>query len=221
MPHKKQLGEKHEVDYNLELIAASGFDVSGADRKPGISVSEEKVYDIERRLKELGLPEKIIAIHAGASCRSKMWPFARFAETADKLSEKYSAGIVIVGDASCGEDARILAGLMKNKPVDLTGSLGLSQLAALFSISCLIISNDSGPAHLAAAVGSAVIVIFGRNDPGLSPARWAPVTEKKRILHSPPPCSPCLAHNCNLGFRCLDNITVSEVVSAASELFGL
>ena len=217
MPHEKQLGEKHEVDYNLELIAAAGFDITGADRQPRVSVSNNVLRDMKECLKDLGLSGKLAAIHAGASCASKMWPLERFAEVGDAITEKYSAGVVIVGDTSCKNGARSLIGMMKNKPTDLTGALGLSRLAALFSLCDVVLSNDSGPAHLASAVGTPVVVIFGRNDAGLSPKRWAPVTDKKRIFHNPPQCSPCLAHNCEKGFLCLRNITATEAASAAGE----
>jgi len=218
IPHEKQYGNKHEVDYNLELVRLSGFDISDADRQPRVLAGEKKLKEMGMRLKELGATGAVVAIHAGASCRSKRWPLERFAAAADILSEKYSAEIVIVGDGASIKGALDMEKMMKKKPFDMTGELGVSELAALFSMCSLVISNDSGPAHLAAAVGTPVVVIFGRNDPGLSPARWAPVTDKKRVLHSPPACSPCLAHNCEIAFRCLSNITVQNVVEAANAL---
>jgi heptosyltransferase II len=219
-PHEKQHGKKHEVDYNLELVRFAGFDISGADRLPRVLVNEERLNEIRMRLNELGVTGSVVAVHAGASCRSKMWPLERFAAAADVLAEKYSAEIVIVGTGESIKGALEMKKMMKKKPIDMTGEIGLSELAALFSMCSLVISNDSGPAHLAAAVGAPVVVIFGRNDPGLSPARWAPITDKKRILHSPPECSPCLAHNCEIDFRCLSNITVQNVIDAANDLLA-
>ncbi|HPN72815.1 MAG TPA: glycosyltransferase family 9 protein [Candidatus Omnitrophota bacterium] len=220
LPHEKQLGKKHEVDYNLGVIASAGFNIAGCDRKPAVTVPEKTVQAVKKLLEGAGVSGKIAVIHPGASCRSKTWPPERFAETADILSERYGVSVVIIGDTSCSEAARSISGRMRKKPLDLTGRLGLGQLAALFSLASVTVSNDSGPAHLAAAAGSPVVVIFGRNDPGISPARWAPVTEKSRILHRPPDCSPCLAHNCRIDFLCLRNIEVGEVVSAAGEIMA-
>ena len=218
LPHSKQMGEKHEVDYNLEVLEFAGFDIKGADREPRVVVGEKALMKMERRVKELGVKGPMIALHAGASCRSKMWPLERFAEAGDLLAEKYSARSVIVGE---GAGPSTLAKMMREKPIDFTGSLELSELAALFSMCRLVVSNDSGPAHLAAAVGAPVVVIFGRNDPGLSPKRWAPVTDKKRVLHSPPECPVCLAHNCEIEFRCLSNIAAGDVLNAADELLSV
>lgn len=221
LSHGKQSGEKHEVDYNLDVISFAGFDISGADSKPRVIPTGEALRKVGLLIKEFGITKgNMIALHTGSSCRSKMWPLERFAEAADLLSEKYSADIVVVGEEVCPKSAHPMENLMKKRQIDLTGKLGLSDLAALFSMCRLVISNDSGPAHMAAAVGAPVIVIFGRNDPGLSPKRWAPVSDKKRILHSPSECSPCLAHNCEKGFLCLNNISAQDVVSAASEMLG-
>jgi heptosyltransferase II len=220
LPHEKQLGEKHEVDYNLEVISKAGFNISDACRVPRVIPDGKAVEYVESLLSQLGITGNIVAIHPGASCSSKMWPLERFAEAGDALAERYSAEIVVVGDGSCAGKAERLSCLMKKKPADLTGKLSLSQLAALFSKCIFAVSNDSGPAHAAAAAGIPVIVIFGRNDPGLSPARWAPVTDLKRVLHCPPECPDCSAHNCKIGFLCLRNVTVGNVVHAAEDLMA-
>jgi ADP-heptose:LPS heptosyltransferase len=71
---------------------------------------------------------------------------------------------------------------------------------------------------MACAVGTPVIAIFGRSDRGLSPRRWGPSNGSDIVLHKDVGCMECLAHNCLLGFRCLDSITVDDVVVSAKEL---
>jgi ADP-heptose:LPS heptosyltransferase len=71
--------------------------------------------------------------------------------------------------------------------------------------------------HIASAVGTPQVVIFGRNQPGLSPLRWGPISKKHRILHKEVGCIECLAHNCIKGFACLKAITVEEVLEAAAD----
>ena len=104
---------------------------------------------------------------------------------------------------------------MKTRAADLTGTLLIGELAELLSRTKLFISNDSGPVHVAVAMGVPVVVIFGRNDPGLSPKRWGPLGEKDIVLHKSPGCDPCLAHNCDKQFQCLSAITVEDVIAAA------
>ena len=77
----------------------------------------------------------------------------------------------------------------------------------------LFISNDSGPVHIATAVGTPVISIFGRNQPGLSPKRWGPVGENDKALHKDAGCIECLAHNCIRGFLCLKEISAADVLN--------
>ncbi len=218
VPHLKQMGEKHEVDYNLDVISAAGFDTRDADREPHVPVSARALDKVKKLLSSSGISGDVMAIHAGSSCPSKKWPIERFAAVADILSGRRGVDIVMVGDGSCKGDAAQLVKLTEARVLDLTGELDLENLAAFFSLCRLVISNDSGPAHLAAAVGTPVVVIFGRDDPGLSPSRWAPVSRKAMILHSPAGCVPCLAHNCVSGFRCLANISVQDVVEASEQL---
>ncbi len=77
----------------------------------------------------------------------------------------------------------------------------------------LLISNDSGPVHIAASLGTPVISIFGRNDAGLSPRRWRPLGSRAFYIHKDVGCNPCLAHNCRKGFLCLKAVGVEEVFS--------
>ena len=103
-----------------------------------------------------------------------------------------------------------------NEVIDLRGELSLSEIGSLLKRAKLFISNDSGPVHIAAALGIAVISIFGRNDPGLSPRRWKPLGEKSIYLHRPPfDCPICLAHNCLKDFLCLKAIKPEEVLEKA------
>ena len=107
---------------------------------------------------------------------------------------------------------------MQVKPVSLAGGASLSQLASLLKRATLLISNDSGPVHIASALRVPVIAIFGRNQPGLSPKRWGPVGRKDKVLHKDIGCLECLAHNCKNGFACLKAITVEEVLSCARSI---
>jgi ADP-heptose:LPS heptosyltransferase len=94
----------------------------------------------------------------------------------------------------------------------------VSQLASLLKRCRLLISNISGPAHIASAVGVPVIAIFGPNQKGLRPKRWGPVGPKDRVMYKEVGCIECLAHDCVKGFACLQAITVEDVLAVADSV---
>jgi heptosyltransferase-2 len=81
-----------------------------------------------------------------------------------------------------------------------------------------VISADTGPMHIAAAVGAGLIAIFGRNQPGISPTRWGPINANSIVLHKDAGCTECLAHDCIKGFACLAAVSVEDVLDAADKL---
>jgi len=102
--------------------------------------------------------------------------------------------------------------------INLAGELTLSRLAAALKRCAILISNDSGPVHIASAVGTPVISIFGRNQAGLSPLRWGPVGRQDKYLHKEVGCSVCLAHKCEISFDCLKAITVEDVLKSVDDV---
>ena len=216
--HTKQLGQKHELEYNLDLVRYLG--VEPFDKEIFIPIKNES----ERWAKEIfakeGIreDEKLLVIHPGASCVSKIWPAERFACIADKLVEKYGFKVLIVAGPKDINIAQNVIRSMHVPVIDLAGKTSISQLASILKRSSLLISNDSGPVHVASAVGAPVISIFGRSQKGLSPKRWGPSGKFGRVLHKDVGCVECLAHNCAKEFLCLNSISVDEVVQAAEEL---
>ncbi|HPM43243.1 MAG TPA: lipopolysaccharide heptosyltransferase II [Candidatus Omnitrophota bacterium] len=215
IPHTKQFGLKHEIDYSLDILRHIGIEPSSRSLcmpvSPYSESRTEKIFE-ERGLK---ISDTIVALNPGASCRSKRWPAENFAMVADKLAQKYGAKIVLVSGKEDREAAIKTASLMKSKPVDLSGSTTISELASVLKRSKLFISNDSGPVHIACAVGTPVIAIFGRSDRGLSPHRWGPSNKADIAIHKDVGCMACLAHNCRLGFKCLEAVRADDVLEAA------
>jgi len=167
---------------------------------------------------DINKSDRLIAIHPSASCPSRIWPNERFAQVADKLIEKYAFKVLVIAGPKHILLAQNVIKHMHHPAINLAGKISLAQLASVLKRCKLFISNDSGPVHLASAVGVPVISIFGRNQKGLSPKRWGPVGSKGRILHKEVGCIKCLAHNCTKDFACLKAITVDEVLSAADSL---
>lgn len=157
----------------------------------------------------------IIGIHAGAKAPARRWSAERFAALADALIERFDATILLTGSAADGEITRAVGGYMRHAPVDLSGRTSLGGLAAVIERMHLLIGNDSGPAHLAEAVGTPSITLFGPTDP----RRWAPLDQKShRIMRRPVACSPCAYATCPIDHRCLSRITPEAVLALASEM---
>lgn len=216
--HTKQFGRKHELEYNLDVVRALG--IVPKDKNVYMPIKLESERWVDETLAHYGVTsaDKLLAVHPGASCISKIWPVERFAEAADRLRQKYGFKVLIVGGPKDRDITHTLAEAMYEPGFDLGGRTSISQLASLLKRCRLFISNDSGPVHIASAVGTPVIAIFGRNQAGLSPRRWGPLGSKDKFLHKEAGCLICLAHNCKKGFKCLAKISAEDVLKVADEI---
>lgn len=215
IPHLKQEGQKHEAVYTLELLEL--FGISPTMPTPFVPIHDRAKRRVEALLAEASLQpsDQLIAIHPSASCISKRWMPDRFAQVADRLMTEQGLKICLVAGESDVLFAHQVAQGMRQVPANFAGRLSVAELAALLARCRLLISNDSGPVHVAAAVGTPVVDIFGRNQRGLSPMRWGPLGEGHVILHKEVGCVTCLAHNCDIEFLCLTSLSVEEVYQAA------
>jgi lipopolysaccharide heptosyltransferase II len=209
----KREGKKHEAEYNFDLLECLGVDCP-TEPETYFPLSDRARISLKELIRHLGLTQDRpwVAVCPGASCPSKRWPEKKFSELMDRLDQTYRAHFVLVG--SRGD--RILSETIKTQasaPVyDLCGRLSLSMLGWFFKQTAVLISNDSGPVHIASAVGTPVISIFGRKQPGLSPARWKPLGSKGFVIWKDAGCRECLAHRCQKHFRCLEAVTVDDVL---------
>ncbi|MBI4335285.1 MAG: glycosyltransferase family 9 protein [Candidatus Omnitrophica bacterium] len=218
LPHTKQFGQRHEVDYNLDMLRSLGVETN--DRELLVPINDEDKSRVMSILKRNGIGEDddFVVIHPAASCASKRWPCERFAAVGDRIAGRFHKKIIIVAGATDRDFGGRTAEAMDEEALDLSGDLSIGELAALLERASLLVSNDSGPVHIAVALGIPVVAIFGRNQPGLSSKRWGPIGRHDIILHKDAGCVECLAHNCKIGFRCLLAIEPEEVVEAAEKL---
>jgi heptosyltransferase-2 len=216
--HTKQEGRKHEVEYNFDLLAPLGIFEASRDLYMPIKETSERF--VEGFLKDIGLSEKdkIVAVNPAASCISRRWPLQKFAHLIDQLITTYDVKVLIVADTIHRFLSEEVVRLAHTNPLDCSGRFNLSELASLIKRCALFISNDSGPVHIAVAVGTPVVAIFGRNQPGLSLRRWGPLGKRDVVLHKETNCHPCLAHDCKSQFKCLEAITVEEVLEHAGQI---
>ena len=150
-----------------------------------------------------------------AFAKSKRWPSERFAAAADALAERGFSPAVFVGPGEEGLGARVAAAARARPPV-LGVDLDPVELAAALSLSRVAVTNDSGPMHLAAAVGTPVVALFGATDPG----RTGPIGSPARVLDRYVFCSPCFKTDCPYGHECMKEIGVEDVMRAVEELIG-
>ena len=221
LPHRKQEGAQHEAAYTLELLAPLGISVP-TQPHPVVPVSPRAVQRVNELLTAASLQpaQTLVAIHPSASCVSKRWMPQRFAAVADRLIAQRHVRVCLIAGPDDVMYVDQVASAMQQPALNLAGRVSVGELAALFKRCRLLISNDSGPVHIAAAVGTPVVDIFGRNQRGLSPQRWGPLGQGHVVLHKEVGCVTCLAHNCDIEFLCLTSLSVDEVYRAALSILG-
>lgn len=155
-----------------------------------------------------------VGLHPGASAPSRRWPPERFAEVAFRLQERHEAQIVLTGGPGEEAIAAKVAEMIPAPVTNLAGRTSLGGMAALLRELNLFITNDTGPSHIANAVGTPSVTIFGPADA----RRWSPLdTERHKVVRRPVACSPCPHRECPIDHRCLLGIGVEHVFSVAEE----
>jgi lipopolysaccharide heptosyltransferase II len=180
-------GTKHEAQYCLEALKAIGVETNDLD--VFVPLQKEAEAWIEQWMRENNVrSSEIIVIHPGASDTTKCWPPENFARLMDRLTERYTLKIVLIGSAqTMPVAAAILRQTQKtSRFLNLTGKTSLAQTVSLLRRARLLISNDSGPVHVAAGVGSNVISLFLRDQPGINAGRWRPLGPKGYLLKGNP-----------------------------------
>ncbi len=200
----------HHTDYYLEMVNALG--IVGGDRCLRLALSEE-----ESRWAEAQLPGKQwIAINPGAAYGSaKRWIPERFAAVADKLADGYGLQVVLTGGPAEREIGSDIEKSMVHRPLNLIGQTTVRQLMAALARCRLLVTNDSGPMHVAAAFGVPIVAVFGPTDHTTT----SPRAESCRIIRQEVDCAPCLLRQCPTDHRCMEAIGVEDVMAGVRELW--
>ncbi len=204
----------HAVD--RYLLAAKVLGAVPSDPVCTIPISPLDEQFVEDLLRESGLlpSQHFVALNPTARWWTKRWPIDRFAQLTDHVQDSGMSVVVIGGEEDIPEIQRMQS-LMRTHPVIVAGKTSLKQLAVLLSRAKLLITNDSGPMHLAVAVGTPVVALFGPTDPVRTGpysrmVGRSPITH--HIIRRPVECSPCLSRHCKVGdHRCMMQIEVEQV----------
>ncbi|PTL36000.1 lipopolysaccharide heptosyltransferase I [Candidatus Methylomirabilis limnetica] len=167
----------------------------------------------------------VIALNPQARWRTKLWEEERFARVGEVLAQRHGARILVIGSSSDLPLARRLVSHMNPAPFVAAGRTDLKVLIALLRRINLLVTVDSGPMHLAAALGTPLVALFGPTDPRLiGPYGGDPPTGQAGgvVLRVPLPCSPCSKRRCQIEADrlCMRSISVEEVTEAASALLA-
>lgn len=209
----------HAVDRNLVLAAHVGADITKpAFRFPNLS---EETVRMERKLRGLGVEpgEPLIAVAPVDRHRLRSWPLERFSEVGLQLVKMGAGKIVLIGTTGQRDLLQPFIERLPTGLVNLVGQTTIRELAAILQRVQLLLANDSAPLHIAAAMGTPVIGLFGPT----SIVRARPFGEGHRALRVDLPCSPCEQKVCTNKnqYECLTAISVEEVVRAAQEYVEL
>ena len=161
------------------------------------------------------LDRPIVALHPGARWATKLWPAAYWAEVADWLIREKNLAVAITGSAGDRELAALICAQMREKAWNLAGRTGLPELAGIMQQARLALTADTGPMHLAAALGTKVVAVFGPTAPG----RTGPFGEGHRVVRLGLPCSPCFRRRCPEP-KCLLDLTPDAVRAACEKILS-
>jgi heptosyltransferase-2 len=209
---------KHEVFYYLNIVAQLEWlikhEQTFLDTQPdgSLEVSSGRKSAARDFLRAHGVgvetARPLIALCPGSiNSRAKRWPTERYAALADRLINELDAEVLLVGSSGEAEVSVEVARQMRQKPVVLAGKTDLAELVGLLSQVDLLVTNDTGPAHIASALSRPTIVIFGPTNP-LTTRPFSPFGE---IVREPPDCAPCMLRDCPIDHRCMTAITPDDI----------
>lgn len=217
VPFNSRDGILHQADFYLHLLRSLG--IEPADFGPGLVSNEEDSAWAGAVLENWGAASgsPLVILSPGAAYGpAKQWPPDRFAGLARKLREEAGAAVAVVGEAGDNAAAALILEALDGHGLDLTGQTTLGRLIAMIRRARLVVTNDSGPLHLADAVGVPIVALFGPTNPAATGPRRGP----SAILKEEVPCWPCLYRSCPYDHRCMTRIEVEDACKACLRLLS-
>ncbi|MFH1549459.1 MAG: lipopolysaccharide heptosyltransferase II, partial [Planctomycetota bacterium] len=217
VPREKELLKTHRVNYYAHLLRPLG--VEKVPDRTEIFPSEDDFSWADRFLANAGSAKEtpLIALHCGAAYgTAKQWPHERFARLAGLLHKEYNARIIIVGGPGEKKPAEKIAADAGCDCKISAGKTTVLQLAALLKRCDLLVTNDTGPMHVADAAGTRILAVFGPTDP----VTTAPYGRFHRIVTVNAGCAPCLLRECPTDHRCMTGVTVEMVLKETGRMLA-
>lgn len=216
-PRQTYLASAHHVTDYLKIVQALG--ANPEPTAPIIPLSDEEVAAVRLRF-DAPVQQPLFGLNPGAEYGpAKRWPEERFVEVAQSIAKQINCRWWVfgaLGDVAVAE--RILSKLPKGAAHSLAGKTSLRELCACLKACDVVLTNDTGPMHLAAAVGTPVVVPFGSTSPELTGPGW-PVGRGHELIPGQAPCAPCFRRECPVDFRCMRSISADTVVEAVLRIY--
>jgi heptosyltransferase II len=207
IPLNERIQNQHLVTTYKTLLLPLGIPIS--ETPPRLFLKEKEVDEARQRLEQQGINKShlIVGINPGATYGSaKCWLPERFREVTQRLLNDKDIRIVYFGDQSTAALVKEICQGLSSRVVNLAGLTSLRELAALISLCNVLLTNDSGPMHIADALGTSVVALFGStNEIVTGPYRFG------KVIHKHVECSPCYQRTCPIDFRCMKRIEADEV----------
>ena len=206
--------QMHALERYLCIVKHLG--VQNPRWEGSIPIYESDKGYVDSLLGKLDDGRTLVAVNPMAKWETKLWEPTRFASLADLLHEKLDAEVIFTGSATDRAAIEAIQSGMKTKALNLVGRTTLKQLAYLYQRCAVVISTDTGPMHIAAAMGSPVVVaLFGPT----SPFKTGPYGQGKKVVRAGVECSPCFKKRCD-DMSCMRLITVDMVYDAVKEVLA-
>lgn len=216
--------ERHESFYYLNIVAELERLLTGkavaenSAPRVDLHVSAERKQEALQTLHEQGARSNsplVVLCPGSVNSRAKRWPAERYAELADRLVES-GATVALIGSPGEMDVSKEVCDRAHHRPVMLTGKTTVAEATAVISIADVLITNDTGPAHIGAALHTPTLVIFGPTNP----LTTYPLSGAAEIIRHPPDCAPCMLRDCPIDHRCMTAITPAEVFERACALIS-
>jgi heptosyltransferase-1 len=206
----------HAVDRYLLVAEALGAARPTQPQFEFVDRSEDR-QAVETMLARAGIvaQQPWVAMNVSARWETKRWPPQHFAEAADRLSQTHGLPVVLIGGPAERPESLAVTALMHTKAIDLTGQTPVGLLPGLLRRATVLVTNDSGPMHIAAAVGTPVVALFGPTDP----VRTGPYGKGHVVLSHAVECRPCFRRDCAraVPLECLTAVGPESVVRAVEQ----
>jgi predicted lipopolysaccharide heptosyltransferase III len=206
---------QHCAEHGLNILAP--FDLGTENRAPELFVSPEKQKSVSAILREENVPvgKPMVAVQPFSLWQYKEWAASHYVKLIDWIITRFSCPVIIIGSADERARADNIVHRCGPGVYNLAGRTSLGELAAILKACDLLIGGDSAGIHVAAAVGTPTICLFGPS----SPINWAPRGKEHRVIQKDWSCVPCRQKGCQDSevSRCLEELTVEEVIPVVDE----
>lgn len=216
--HRHPEQRMHEVERALDLVAAVGLTTSRRDLVLEVpQAARRRAQEWLAAARPAPADGPLLVIHPGCSMSARTYPWEQYAEVADLAIAQLGARVVLTGSADESALLGQICGRMRQNAIPAAGALAFDELCALIEAADLVITNNTGPMHMAAALKTPVVALFALTNP---PEQWAPWHVSHYQLFHDVPCRLCYSRTCLTDHACLRRIAPEQVIAAAAALLG-